>query len=129
MKVGPLKIGVSSQNFRTITGHAGKGRRFMVFETSDGAEVQEAERLDLPKEMSLHEWNGQSDHPLFELDYLITGSCGDGFIRKLNSRGVMVKVTSETDPLAAAKALLAGTLPEGAPHAHEHGHDHHGHHH
>jgi len=30
MKVGSLKIGVSSQNFRTITGPAGKGRRFIV---------------------------------------------------------------------------------------------------
>ncbi|MEZ5451564.1 MAG: nitrogen fixation protein [Thiothrix sp.] len=129
MKTGHLKIGVSSQNFRTITGHAGKGRRFFVFEAPDGADVQEIGRLDMPKEMSLHEWNGQGEHPLFELDYLITGSCGDGFIRKMGSRGVMVRTTSETDPLAAAKALLAGTLPEGAPHTHEHGHDHpHGHH-
>lgn len=106
----------------TITGHAGKGRRFIVFESNNGAKTQESARLDLPKEMSLHEWNNSGKHPLFDLDYLITGSCGDGFIRKMSNRGVMVKVTSETDPLAAAKALLAGTLPEGMPHKHDHGH-------
>lgn len=123
MKTGSVKIGVSSQNFRTITGHAGKGRRFFIFESADGAEVQETGRLDMPKDMSLHEWGSQGEHPLFELDYLITGGCGAGFIRKMSSRGVTVKVTSETDPLAAAKALLTGNLPETAPT--EHAHDHH----
>ena len=124
-----MKIGVSSQNFRTITGHAGKGRRFMVFEADKGAEVQESGRLDLPKEMSMHGWDGQGEHPLFELDYLITGGCGAGFIRKLGSHGVTVKVTSETDPLTAAKALLAGNLAQADPveHTHEHSHAHHHH--
>lgn len=130
MKIGPLKIGVSSQNFRTVTGHAGKGRRFMVYETHDGTEVQEIERLDLPKEMALHEWNGQGEHPLFELDYLITSGCGEGFVRKMGSRGVQVHTTSETDPVTAAKALLAGTLPAGVAHEHDHDHHHaHKHHH
>ena len=128
MKIGPLKIGVSSQNFRTITGHAGKGRRFRVFETNDCVELQETEPLDLPKEMALHEWNGQDEHPLFELDYLITGSCGEGFIRKMSRQGVMVKITAETDPITAVNALLAGTLVEIAPEAHTHEHDHHHHH-
>jgi predicted Fe-Mo cluster-binding NifX family protein len=124
-----MKIGISSQNFRTITGHAGKGRRFMIFDVHNEQTVQETERLDLPKEMSLHEWGGQGEHPLFGLDYLITGSCGEGFIRKMVNRGVQVKVTSETDPLAAVHALLAGNLPEGAAHEHDHEHDEHHHHH
>ena len=128
MKVGPLKIGVSSQNFRTITGHAGKGRRFIVFETTDYVNVQETTRIDLPKEMALHEWNSSGEHLLFALDYLITGSCGEGFMHKMRNRGVIVKVTSETDPVAVAKALLAGTLPEGLVHTHDHHHTHDEHH-
>ncbi|MEZ5535166.1 MAG: nitrogen fixation protein [Thiolinea sp.] len=124
MSVDSLKIGVSSQNFRTITGHAGKGRRFFIFESPDGADVQETGRLDMPKEMSLHEWGGQGEHPLFELDYLITAGCGAGFIRKMNSRDVEVRVTSETDPLTAARALLAGNLPEIDPAEHERNHSH-----
>ena len=129
MNIGPLKIGVSSQNFRTVTGHAGKGRRFMVYETTNAEEILEIGRVDLPKEMSLHEWNGQGEHPLFDLDILITGSCGDGFIRKMGSRGVQVRATSETDPITAVKALLAGTLPEAAPHDHAHQHGDDDHHH
>jgi len=120
-----MKIGVSSQNFRTITGHGGKSRRFMIFEANTGQEPHEAARLDLPLEMSMHAWNGVGEHPLFQLDALITGSCGEGFIRKLGGKGVTVKATSETDPLAAVKALLAGKLPPAAPHEHEHSHSHH----
>ena len=27
-----MRIGVTSQNFRTITGHAGKTRRFLIYD-------------------------------------------------------------------------------------------------
>jgi predicted Fe-Mo cluster-binding NifX family protein len=123
-----MKIGVSSQNFRTITGHAGKGRRFIVFTVENDREPRESARLDLPIDMSMHGWNGAGEHPLFELDYLITAGCGAGFVRKMGSRNVTVKITSETDPLTAAKALLAGNLPEREPEAHDHHHAHHHHH-
>lgn len=119
MKVGALKIGVTSQNFRTVTGHAGKARRFIIYQTHDAHSVEEIERLDLPKEMSIHAWDGQSEHPLFALDYLITAGCGEGFIRKLASRGVMVRTTAATDPQAAAQALLNGTLPPATAAEHD----------
>ncbi|WP_020393684.1 NifB/NifX family molybdenum-iron cluster-binding protein [Thiolinea disciformis] len=113
-----MKIGVSSQNFRTITGHAGKGRRFMIFEAELGQTPQEIERLDLPMDMSIHAWNGQSTHPLFSLDYLITAGCGEGFIRKLAAQGVHVKITDETVPMVAVQALMAGQLVEKQPETH-----------
>jgi hypothetical protein len=47
-------------------------------------------------------------HPIDGLDVLITGSCGDGFSRKLAARGIRVVVTSETDPLTAIAGLLSG---------------------
>lgn len=114
-----MKIGVSSQNFRTITGHAGKARRFRVFEKV-GDKIQECERLDLPKEMSMHEFQGQ-EHPLDSLDVLITGGCGEGFIRRLASRDVKVIPTSETDPEVAIKKLLSGdALAPVVTHTHVH---------
>ncbi len=67
-----MKIAVTSQNFRTVTGHAGKARRFLVFE-ADGGEVREVERLDLPKEMSFHELQGDAPHPVDGVDVLVTG--------------------------------------------------------
>ncbi len=112
-----MKIGVSSQNFRTITGHAGKARRFFVFEqTADG--LKELERIDLPKEMSMHGYAGE-DHPLFSLDLLITAGCGGGFINRMASHNVQVILTSETDPKTAVETVLDGKHL-APPIAHEH---------
>jgi hypothetical protein len=111
-----MKIGITSQNFKTITGHAGKGRRFIIFTAQDGKLIEATDRLDLPKEMSLHAWDGVGEHPLFELDQFITAGCGEGFKRRMAREGVSVNVTSETDPRTAAQALLDGNLPAGEAH-------------
>jgi predicted Fe-Mo cluster-binding NifX family protein len=117
-----MRIGVTSQNFRTITGHAGKTRRFLIFEQDATGTLGEAERLDLPLEMSLHEFRGDN-HPLFALDAIITESCGGGFVQRLARHGVRVIATSATDPLSAATALASGLgLPEPLPHDHGHNH-------
>ena len=49
-----MNIAVTSQNFRTITGHAGKTRRFLVFTGTTEGEWLETDRLDLPKDMIWH---------------------------------------------------------------------------
>ncbi len=120
-----MRVAITSQNFRTITGHAGKTRRFLVFESDTGNEPVEVERIDLPKELSFHEFSGMGDHPLDSCDVVITQSCGPGFTRRLASRGIHVLVTSESDPLKAARAALCGEpLPAPdmrASHNHDHG--------
>jgi predicted Fe-Mo cluster-binding NifX family protein len=116
-----MRIGVTSQNFRTITGHAGKARRFLIFDAIPGAEPREVERLDLPRALSLHEYRGD-EHPLFALDAVITQGCGEGFARRLGGHGVRVIATSASDPVAAATACAAGKpLPEPVPHTHDQG--------
>jgi predicted Fe-Mo cluster-binding NifX family protein len=116
-----MKIAITSQNFRTITQHAGKTRRFLIFEQEPtSGEAREVARLDLPKEMSMHEFRG-SEHPIFEMDYLITGSGGQGFIRRLASEGVEVILTGEQDPLTAVQAVIEGR-PLAPPAPHDHGH-------
>jgi predicted Fe-Mo cluster-binding NifX family protein len=110
-----MRIGVTSQNFRTITAHAGRARRFVIFEDFPNGQIQETGKLDLPMEMSIHEYPRNAAHPIDGLDVLITASCGDGFARKLGERGIRVIVTSETDPIAAVKAVLSGApLPPAA---------------
>jgi predicted Fe-Mo cluster-binding NifX family protein len=116
-----MKIAVTSQNFRTITGHAGKTRRFLVYEASPDV-VQELARLDLPKELAFHEFRGPGPHPVDGVDVLLTASCGDGFVRRLAGRGIRVIATSESDPLAAVRRVVAGQpLPPPAPDDHHHG--------
>ncbi|MCP4075885.1 MAG: nitrogen fixation protein [Gammaproteobacteria bacterium] len=115
-----MNIAVTSQNFRTITGHAGKSRRFLVYTSPAEGEWVETDRLDLPKEMSMHEFKGGS-HPVDAFDVLITGGCGDGFIRKMSMRGITVVATSETVPVVAVKTYASGeTLPPAEPHEHKH---------
>ena len=116
-----MKIAVTSQNFRTITPHAGKCRRFLILGRNEQQEIVELDRLDLPKEMSMHEFRGL-DHPLFNAaDVLLTASAGQGFIRRLNQEDIQVVCTSETDPYAAASAYLEGkSLPPPEEHQHSH---------
>lgn len=98
-------VGVTSQNYKTITGHAGKTRRFLLFGRDETGMVVETARLDLPKEMAMHEFRGDV-HPIDSCDVLITGGCGQGFIRRMAAREVRVIATSEEDPLTAAKAVF-----------------------
>jgi len=113
-----MKIGFTSQNFKTITGHAGKTRRFLVYEVTEEGTVTELDRIDLPKEMSMHNYRGD-DHPIFELDLLLTGGCGAGFINRLAQYNVRVVATGETSPAETIEKLLKGE-PILAPQPHEH---------
>jgi predicted Fe-Mo cluster-binding NifX family protein len=119
-----MKIAVSSQNFRTVTGHAGKARRFFIYQAEAGGEPQEVARLDLPKEQCFHEWHDSGPHPLDVAQVLITESSGPGFVARLAQRGIRVLITPESDPLQAARLFLQDKLPTLPPEAHEHGHEH-----
>ena len=113
-----MKIAVTSQNFRTITPHAGKCRRFLILGRDDQGTLVELDRLDLPKAMAMHEFKGLQ-HPLFEFDVLLTASAGQGFIRRLQQEQVQVICTSATDPYRAAADYLEGKpLPAVEPHDH-----------
>lgn len=117
-----MRIAVTSQNFKTITGHAGKSRRFLVYALEPGTAPVEIERLDLPKELSLHEYHGD-DHPLYQrqLDAILTGGAGERFIERMRRVGIGVITTGETDIAAALRAIADGeTLPPAAPHDHGH---------
>lgn len=108
-----MRIAITSQNFKTITGHAGHANRFVVYEANGSENIQEVERLDLPKELTIHNGHG-IDHPLFamNLQALITQSAGQGFVQRLSQRGITVHITSESDPtLAVAAVALGQPLP------------------
>ncbi len=115
-----MRVAVTSQNFRTITGHAGKTRRFVVYELTADGEPKEVERLDLPQGMALHDYH-DDDHPLYGLglDAIVTGGAGEGFVQRMARFGVQVLPTAETDIAAALNALAKGQpLPAAAPHTH-----------
>ena len=113
-----MKIAFTSQNFKTITGHAGKTRRFLVYEVTEDGTVTELKRIDLPKEMAMHNYRG-NEHPIFEVDLLFTAGCGMGFINRLAQHNVKVVATGETSPLETIEKLLKGS-PILSPQPHEH---------
>mgnify|MGYP001627642209 FL=1 len=119
-----MKIAVTSQNRKTVTGHAGKCRQFWVYDTA-GAEILDKTLLELPLEQSFHASHGVS-HPLDHVNVLISGGMGMGLQQRLKHKGILAVVTTETDPDQAVKAWLNGTLAEVPPEGH--GHEHHLHH-
>jgi predicted Fe-Mo cluster-binding NifX family protein len=118
-----MKIAVTSQNRKTVTGHAGKCRKFWVYEI-EGSEIHGRDLLELPIEQSFHESAHDAPHPLDGVNVLIAGGMGFGLQQRLKQKGILAVATSETDPDRAVAAWLDGTLPEAAPEAHEHGHEH-----
>lgn len=111
-----MRLAITSQNFRTITSHAGRARRFLVVDT--GALSVEARRLDLAPEFAMHGFDDAKVHPLDGVEVLITGSAGDGLARRLAKRGIRVVCTAETDPSRAVEDFLNGCLKPAAPHEH-----------
>lgn len=103
-----MRIAVGSQNLRTVTPHAGRTRRFLVFDVGPGGEPIENGRLDLAKDLAMHDWHGAGPHPLDSFAVVISGSFGPGFARRMAARGIAVVPTRQTDPLAAVKEYLAG---------------------
>ncbi len=118
-----MKVAVTSQNRKTITGHAGKCRKFWVF-TIEENKIIEKELLELSIEQSFHASSSHQPHPLDNINILISGGMGPGLIQRMAARGVQVIVTSETDLDKAINGVLAGTLQHEEDKIHNHDHDH-----
>ncbi|WP_180966955.1 NifB/NifX family molybdenum-iron cluster-binding protein [Cohaesibacter celericrescens] len=121
-----MKIAVTSQNFKTVTNHAGRARRFIVFTVGQDNQPQETERFDLPKDQCIHELGGKKvAHALDGVDVVISASFGPGFARNMASRDVIASLTDETDPVRAVQDYLSNgqrlPSPEGCGEDHHHG--------
>lgn len=112
-----MKIAVASQNRKTVTAHAGKCRKFWVYEV-EGGEVQGKSLLELPIEQSFHASHGEAPHPLDGISALISGGMGMGLKNRLRQKSVVALATAETDPDRAVAAWLNGTLAELPPERH-----------
>ena len=102
-----MRIAVTSEDFQTVTAHAESTRRFLVFEASANSLPLEADRLDLPLELTMWETRCTNAHPLDAVDVVITGTFGDHLPQRLARRGVLAVLTQHSDPLAAINEFLA----------------------
>ncbi len=104
-----MKIAVASQNRRNVTDHAGRCRRFWIYEIGQNRVVRKDLR-ELPISGSFHETPAGTPHALDDVGVLISGGMGAGMRRKLDARGITGVVIAGTDPDTAVAAYLAGTL-------------------
>lgn len=108
-----MRIAITSEDFSSVTGKPGRARRFLVFQAVRGAEPELMERLELPAGSpdfhALHD-DEETPHPL-DGAVLVTAEAGEGFEERLARRGIAVYITSETDPVSAARGVVDGSLP------------------
>ncbi|WP_314408047.1 hypothetical protein [Pseudomonas kuykendallii] len=100
-------IGVSSQDGRTVTGHAGRCRRFFLFGDRGGPMMG---TLELTAGQVLHRGPPGADHPLGRIKVLVTAGMRPGLQASLASCGIDVFITDEQSPELAVRRFL-----EGAP--------------
>lgn len=112
-----MRIAVTSQNRKSVTEHAGRCRKFRLFDIDDGRIVG-SELLELAKEQSFHESSPHEAHPLDIVDVLISGGMGNGMIRRLRNKGIIGVITSQSDPETAVQLYLGGKLQSEEPHEH-----------
>ena len=122
-----MKIAVASQNKSSITDHTGKCQRFWIYEINS-SEILSKELLELSEEQSFHNTSRHHSHPLDGIQVLISGGMGKGLIRRLETQGIEVIVTPESEVDCAVNAYLNGSLvretSESCEHKHEHQHCH-----
>ncbi len=121
-----MKIAVTSQNRKTVTSHAGKCRKFWIYEV-EGSEIKTRHLLELPVEQSFHESDRDLPHPLDDVNVLLSGGMGMGLQARLKQRGILAVATGETDLERAVAAWLDGTLTELPADTHLPGLQHKGH--
>jgi predicted Fe-Mo cluster-binding NifX family protein len=119
-----MKIAVTSQNKREITEHAGRCRKFWIYDVVDN-EVKDKTLLELSKDQSFHESSPHEAHPLDDVQVFITASMGMGLVQRLKVKGIEALMTHEKEPDTAVAAYLAKTLERVEPGHHDHHHHEH----
>jgi predicted Fe-Mo cluster-binding NifX family protein len=112
-------VAVAVTNDGSITPHAGRALRWMVYIVPDEVEASLVWTLDLTDIGCLHEWHVRGDgnrHPLHFVDIAIAASAGEGVRRRLQQRNTELLTTIETNPDKAVKAYQKGNLVGGLPH-------------
>lgn len=108
-----MKIAIATKDYTQVAGHAGQARHWLVYD-SDAASPGPA-RVQLDKPQVFHHWEGAGPHPLDGIAVIVAGSAGDGFLRRMDKRGVRVLLTGERDANRAFSAVLNGeVLPDPA---------------
>lgn len=111
-----MKIAIATDDFEAVAGHAGQARHWLLFDCVPG-QPPRGQRVELDKAQVFHHWEADGPtgaaHPLDGIAVMVARSAGDGFLRRMQQRGVSVLLTSERQADAALERILAGeALPD-----------------
>jgi hypothetical protein len=111
-----MKIAIATKDWRTVTGHAGKAKCWLLYDFGAAPsrdELPPPSRIELAQEYIIHYFKDDGPHPLDGVEVVVAGSAGDGFGRHMKKRGTDVLLTGETDPAEALRRILSGEpLPD-----------------
>lgn len=108
-----MKIAIATNDYTHVAGHAGQARHWLLYDSDSAA--PEPERIHLERSQVFHHWESDGPHPLDGISVILAGSAGDGFLRRMEKRGVQVLLTGERDATRALAAVLKGeVLPDPA---------------
>ena len=101
-----MKIAFTSQNKKSVTGHAGKCTRFWLYDLSEEQQFISKEMVELPMDQSFHSNSHGIPVGLEGIEVLITGGMGSGLIKKLVGMGIQPIITDKTDIEQALQSFL-----------------------
>ncbi|SDI69194.1 NifB/NifX family molybdenum-iron cluster-binding protein [Pseudomonas panipatensis] len=107
-------IAVASQNATTVTAHAGRCRRFLLFGRHGHRVLDE---IELAPEQILQLASLDERHPLAQIRVLISRGIGEHLSRRLGKRGVDVYLTHLASPELAVRSYLGGVPSSLEPRA------------
>lgn len=119
-------IAICSQNRKTVTGHAGKCRKFWLYPVEDGA-PGERRLVEIAKEETFHDNPGAFPLALEGISVMISQGMGQGMLARLARHDIEAWMSPTSDLDEAVQAYLRGEPgadPADHHHDHEHGHAH-----
>lgn len=106
---GKMNIAVSSTDGKTICGHLGKCRSFIIYET-DGKEIINKYLKNTAGACPSHGGGGHNVSPFDGCHAVITQGMGQGMLNGLVQAGIQPVITDQTDPDTAIISFLKGRL-------------------
>ncbi|WP_448191305.1 NifB/NifX family molybdenum-iron cluster-binding protein [Azospirillum sp. sgz301742] len=110
-----MRVAVATRDYQTVTGHAGQARHWLVYDATPDRAPTLVSQVELTREQSFHHWRDNGPHPLDGIVAVIANSAGEGFLKRMEKRGIAAIMTGESEPAKAVADWFADTVTPPKP--------------